>query len=98
MRRFGRFHYFSQNPAHIFGMNKENQSAVRANARFPQHALAHGFKFRLSGVNIGHFKANMVLAALRVLLQEARNAGIARQSPLGQMAEDTQQNDNTHSQ
>ena len=73
------FHDFGQHALHIAGVDEENQRAVRADPGFAQHALAHGLKLGLGGVDIGHFVAHMMLPAGRVLLKEAGDRGVAGQ-------------------
>ena len=72
----GRLHNFSQHPAHVLGMHKKYQRAMRANTRLAKNALAQPLKFRLCGVNIRHFKTDMMLPAERVLGKEAVDRGI----------------------
>ena len=51
-------------------MDEEDQRPVRADARFAEDARALGFELGFGGVDVGHFEADMVLPAERVLLQE----------------------------
>ncbi len=64
---------------HVPGVDEEDQRAVRADPGFAQHALAHGLELGLGGMDIGDFVAHVVLAARRVLLEEAGDAGVAGQ-------------------
>ncbi len=70
MRLLRRLHNLSQNPAHILGMEEEYQRPMRANAGLAQHALAHGLKLGLGGVDIGHFIAHMMLATCGFLARK----------------------------
>ena len=76
--RVGHFHDLGQLPAHVLGVDENDQRAMRAHARLAQNTLALSFKPRLGGVNIGHFKSNMVLPTQRVALQPFANSGVWR--------------------
>ena len=70
MLAFRRLHDLDQNAAHILGVDEEHQRAVRADAGLAEHARALGLELGLGGVDLGHFEADMMLPAERVLLEE----------------------------
>ena len=61
MRR--RLHDLRQHPAHVLGVDEEDERAVCADARFTEDAGVLGFELRLGEVNIRYLEANVVLAA-----------------------------------
>src|SRR3546814_20400076 len=65
---FRRFHQLNEYATQILGEDKYNRRPVRPDARFTQYFRALGFHLCLGDMNIGHFKTNMMLSALRVLL------------------------------
>ena len=74
-----RLHNLGQNPAHVLGMDEENQRPMRANAGFAQHALTQRLKLSLRDMNIGHFVTDMMLPAGRVLVEEALDRRVSGQ-------------------
>src|SRR6478672_7416377 len=64
------FHKFREHPAHVLGMDKEDERAMRADAWFTEDAGALGFELGLGGVDVGDLEADVMLAAKRILLEE----------------------------
>src|SRR3989344_3708095 len=79
MRLLRRLHDLGQHPAHILGVQEKNQRSMRPDAGLAEHALAQRLERGLGGMNVGDFVAHMMLPARRVLLEKARDRGVARQ-------------------
>ena len=71
-----RLHNLGQNPAHILGMDEENQRAVRADAGGAEDALAERLELGAGLGDVGHFEAQVMLPAERVLGEEACERGV----------------------
>src|SRR3954454_8804831 len=68
MRR--RFHDFREYTAHVLRVYKEDERAVRADARLAEHARALRLELGPGGLDVGHLEADMMLPAEGVLLEE----------------------------
>ena len=66
----GRLHDLGQHPTHVLRVDEEDEGAVRADARLAQHPRAFLFELHLGGVDVGDFKADVMLPAERILLEE----------------------------
>ena len=66
----GRFHDFGQLAHHVFGVEKEDGRAVRADARGAEDALAHILESLARVLDILDLVADMVLPAGGVLFEE----------------------------
>src|SRR3546814_3450668 len=60
-------------------MDEDDRRSVRADAGFAQHLCALCLHLGLGGVNIGHFEADVVLSARRVLLEELHDRRVLAQ-------------------
>ena len=67
---FRRFHDFRKHALHVLGMDEKDRRAVRADARRAKNTLAEALKFLACRSDIGHFKADVMLPAQRVLLEK----------------------------
>ena len=70
MRGLRRFHDLGQDSAHVLRVDEEDQSAMRADARFAEDAGALGFEFGPGGVDLRDLEADVMLSSERVLLEE----------------------------
>src|SRR3546814_2239422 len=68
-----------QHPAHILGVEEEDQSPMRSDPWATEHAFAHRLELCLGGVDVGDFVAHMMLPPRRILLQKPRDRGVAGQ-------------------
>src|SRR3954463_13140104 len=73
------FHYFRQHAAHVRRVDEEDQSPMSADTWLAEDACTLGFELGFRGVDFGHFEADMVLTAERVLLEEFRNGRVLAQ-------------------
>jgi hypothetical protein len=70
-RVLGRFHELDQHAAHVLGVNEDDQRTMGADARLAQHGGALGDQAVAGLVDVLDLEADVVLAALGVLGQEA---------------------------
>src|SRR5436190_1941001 len=64
-------HDLGQNAAHVPGVEEEDRSPMRADARLAENLGALAFEPRLGLVDVGHLVADVMLPARRVLGKEA---------------------------
>ena len=77
--RLWTLHDLGEDSAHVLGVDEEDGGAVGADARFTEDARALGFELGLGGVDVGDLEADVVLAALRVLVEKPRDRGAVAQ-------------------
>jgi len=77
MPLFGRFHDLGEHALHVFGVDEEDRSAMRAGDGGAKDTLALPLKPRACFFDILNFKAHMVLSAERVLGEEGGYRGFA---------------------
>src|SRR6478672_2060413 len=75
----GSFHDLREDPAHVLGVDEEDQRPMGADARLTEHAGALGLELGLGGVDVGHLEADMVLPAERIALEELHDRRVLAQ-------------------
>src|SRR5436189_6205274 len=74
-------HDLGQNAAHVPGVEEEDRSPMRADARLAENLGALAFEPRLGLVAVGHLVADVMMPARRVLGKEAEDGRVRPKPP-----------------